>query len=80
MKRIETLCSSGGAWLIGGNYLAMQQWWPEFKAAEETISIVAMWIWISGLYRELLNENFLEQVGNFLGKSLKIDVTTLQQT
>lgn len=79
-KQDRNFALIGRPWLIGGNYLVMQQWRPEFKAIEETISSMAVWIRVSGLYIELLNEDFLRQVGDFTGTSLKVNLTTLQQT
>lgn len=76
----RTFTLTRGPWLIGGNYLVIQQWRFEFEVTEETISSMAVWIRVSGLYIELMNADFLEQVKNYIRKSLKVDVTTMQQT
>lgn len=71
---------TGGPWMIGGSYLVIQQWEPYFRATEETIKSMAVWVRISGLPLEFMNVDFLEQLGDYLGTSLKVDMTTVHQT
>lgn len=66
--------------MIGGDYLVIQQWKPYFRATEETIRSMAVWIRIAGLPLEFLNEDFLQGLGDYLGKCLKVDMNTTEQS
>lgn len=65
--------------MIGGRYLVVKQWHPKFCATEETIGVMAVWIWIAGLSLDLLNVDFLTKVGNFMSSTSKVDLNTVEQ-
>lgn len=58
----------------------MQERKPYFRGAEEKIHFMAVWVRIACLPMELMNINFLEYVGDYLGKSLKVDMNSVEQS
>lgn len=70
---------TGGPWMIGGHYLTVQQWRPDFCATDEVIDRVAVWVRITILPLEYMNSAFLRKFGNTMGTLFKIGINTSQQ-
>ncbi|XP_021803308.1 uncharacterized protein LOC110747440 [Prunus avium] len=70
---------TGGPWIIGGQYLIMQNWRPGFCPATAQITRMAAWIRVSALQLECFDTWALKRIGNLLGKLLKIDTLTTSQ-
>lgn len=66
--------------MISGHYLVVQKWKSRFKAHEEEISSMPVWLRIVKLPLGLMNTDFLTQVGDDLGSTIKVDTNKYHQT
>ncbi|MCI17709.1 hypothetical protein A2U01_0038859 [Trifolium medium] len=57
----------------------IEEWSPNFQPASDTIEEVAVWVRISGLPIEYYDAKVLRLIGNRVGKTVKVDKTTLMQ-
>lgn len=64
---------TGGTWIIDGQYLAVQQWTPNFCAAQEEISHLIVWVRLLGLHIDYLNKDIVHHIGNMVGTTFKVD-------
>ncbi|XP_028769767.1 uncharacterized protein LOC114727234 [Neltuma alba] len=66
-----------GPWMIGDHYLLVQRWRPNFNPwRADQQKRIAAWIRIPDLPVKLYNVESLWQLGNLVGRTLKIDRTT----
>ncbi|XP_057450418.1 uncharacterized protein LOC130742100 [Lotus japonicus] len=65
-----------GPWMIADHYLMVQRWRPMFRAGENEVKKIAVWIRLPDLPVELFNDTFLWRLGSILGTMLKIDSHT----
>ncbi|KAL4285777.1 hypothetical protein AHAS_Ahas19G0020100 [Arachis hypogaea] len=65
-----------GPWKILDHYLTIRWWKPEFNPLTATIDTLATWIRLPGLAIEYYNRTILEKIGNIVGRTMKIDMTT----
>lgn len=70
---------TGGPWIIAGKYLVVQQWHLDFDAKTTKIRLMAVWIRISGLPMQYMDENALTVARDFPGKTYKVDVNSAIQ-
>lgn len=68
-----------GPWAIQGHYLAVQRWSPNFNPYSNKKSKVAIWIRVPTLPVHMYTEEFMLELGNMVGKALKVDLNTLAQ-
>ncbi|MCH94006.1 hypothetical protein A2U01_0014960, partial [Trifolium medium] len=68
----------GGPWMILGHCLVVQRWHPEFFPREDELKRVAVWIRVPGLPIEYYDKNILWNIGNCIGRTVKIDSNTLK--
>lgn len=68
-----------GPWLIFYHYLTVREWCPNFHLSEATLEKVVVWVRLSGLPIEYYDEKVLKALGNRIGKTVKVDKTTLKQ-
>lgn len=68
-----------GPWVIQGHYLAVQRWSPNFNPYSNKRSKVAIWVRVPTLPIHLYTEEFMLELGNMVGKALKVDLNTLAQ-
>lgn len=66
--------------LIGDNYLHVQRWKPNFVADLAEITTFPVWVHFSTLPVEYYTEQWLQQAGDQLGRTIKVDRTTLATT
>ena len=68
-----------GPWLIFDHYLIVRPWDPEFDPKQDIITItkLAIWIRLLGLNLKYYDQKFLTLLGNKVGKTLKVDDTTM---
>ncbi|OMO70232.1 hypothetical protein COLO4_28682 [Corchorus olitorius] len=66
-----------GPWFIGGHFLTVRKWEPNFRASEATFSSVAVWVRLNELPVELFDGEILKTIGRSIGTLLKIDSHTL---
>lgn len=68
-----------GPWVIQGHYLAVQRWSPNFNPLCNKCKKVAVWVRVPILPMRIYSEHCLMQIGNIIGKALKVDLNTLAQ-
>lgn len=73
------LALNGGPWLIFDHYLTVRKWCPDFQPTIASIRRVAVWVRFSQLPIEYYDAKMLTFIGNRIGKTVKVDKTTLQQ-
>lgn len=62
-----------GPWFIGGNFLSIRPWEPNFKPSKANISSVAVWVRLNELPIKYHNVKALQTIGNAVGRVLRID-------
>lgn len=67
-----------GPWLIGDHSLHVQRWQPNFLTKMAEITHLPIWIHFPMLPVKHYYVNWLQRVRNLIGKTLKVDSTTLQ--
>lgn len=70
---------SGGPWMVAGHYLMCQRWKPEFDADDDSAGRQAVWVRIPKLPIEYYEKHLLWEVGNEIGRTLKVDEHTLNE-
>ncbi|KAI9087256.1 hypothetical protein K1719_030726 [Acacia pycnantha] len=70
---------TGGPWVILDAYLNMARWRPDFYPKNERIESVVAWVRLPGLPALLFDKKFLLNLGNALGKAIRMDVHTAQR-
>lgn len=68
-----------GPWMVAGHYLLCQRWRPEFNPFEDHVRRQAVWIRIPGLPIEYYKKPILWEVGNEVGRTLRVDVHTINE-
>lgn len=68
-----------GPWLIFDHYLTVRERCPNFYPSEASLEKAAVWVRLSGLPIEYYDERVLKALGNKIGKTIKVDKTTLRQ-
>lgn len=58
-------------WMIGDDYLHVQQWQPNFIAESTKISTLPVWVWFPQLY----TEEWLKRARDNIGRTIKFDST-----
>ncbi|KAK8496564.1 hypothetical protein V6N12_058123 [Hibiscus sabdariffa] len=65
-----------GPWIIFCHYLTVEPWSTDFQPSQATPSRLMAWIRLLGLPVTLYKRNFIEVIGNQIGKFFKIDFQT----
>ena len=65
-----------GPWFVSEQYLHVQAWEADFHPSTTKVTSTVVWIRLEQLSIEYYHRDFLKQVGNKLGKLLKIDAVT----
>ena len=68
-----------GSWFFGGHFLSIRPWELFFKPASASVSSIAVWLWLHELPMELYELEVLKQVGEAIGKVLRIDSYTAME-
>ncbi|XP_028794907.1 uncharacterized protein LOC114750477 [Neltuma alba] len=71
---------SEGPWLIADHYLTVREWRGNFNPLTEVLEEVLVWVRLSDLPLECYGETVLQAIGDQIGKTVKVDATTLMQT
>ncbi|KAI9116643.1 hypothetical protein K1719_012301 [Acacia pycnantha] len=69
----------GGPWVISDAYLSVACWRPEFSPKNEKIDYVVAWVRFPDLPSPLFDKKFLLNLGNSIGKAIRLDVHTTQR-
>ncbi|XP_050277720.1 uncharacterized protein LOC126719182 [Quercus robur] len=70
----------GGPWFVGGHFLAIKPWEPYFKASEDKLTSVAVWVRFPELPIEFYDISVLKEIGSVIGPVLRIDSYTASET
>ena len=65
-----------GPWFIGDHFLSIRPWEPFFKPSTANVSLIAVWVRLCELPFELYETEVLKQIGESVGKVLRIDSHT----
>nr|POE67895.1 hypothetical protein CFP56_72230 [Quercus suber] len=68
-----------GPWFVGDHFLSLRPWEPFFKLSSANVSLVAVWIRLYELPFELYEAEVLREIGESIGKVLKIDTHTAME-
>ncbi|XP_065617338.1 uncharacterized protein LOC136062338 [Quercus suber] len=68
-----------GPWFIGGQFLSIRPWEPFFKPSTANVSLIAVWIRLYELPIELYEAEVLKELGESIGKVLRIDSHTAME-
>ncbi|XP_024009270.1 uncharacterized protein LOC112084381 [Eutrema salsugineum] len=66
-----------GPWRAFGGYLIVQAWSPEFDPTRDAIVTTPVWVRLSNLPVNLYHKSILMGIAKGLGKSVRVDVMTL---
>ncbi|KAI9079593.1 hypothetical protein K1719_038420 [Acacia pycnantha] len=70
----------GGPWVISDAYLSVSRWKPEFNPRREKIESLVAWVRFPELPAPLFDKKFLLNLGNAIGKAIRLDIHTAQRT
>ncbi|OMO87284.1 reverse transcriptase [Corchorus capsularis] len=70
----------GGPWIIGGHYLTVRQWRPNFMPSSDKIEKLIIWIRFPNIPVEYFNMIALKKMGGKVGRVIKIDQVTDEGT
>lgn len=65
-----------GPWFIGEQFLSIKPWEPNFKPSMTNVSSIVVWIRLNELPIEYYKVEVLKQIGNSVGKVLRINTHT----
>lgn len=68
-----------GPWFIGGHFLSIRPWESFFKPATANVTSIAVWVRLHALPMELYETVVLKQIGDSIGKVLRIDSQTAME-
>ena len=68
-----------GPWSLGDHFLSIRPWERFFKPSTANISLVAVWIRLYELPIELYETEILREIGESIGKVLRIDTHTAME-
>ncbi|KAI9107862.1 hypothetical protein K1719_021198 [Acacia pycnantha] len=66
----------GGPWVIADAYLKVARWRPDFNPKNTKIDSVVAWVRFPDLPAPLFDKKFLFNLGNSIGKAIRLDVHT----
>ncbi|KAI9125955.1 hypothetical protein K1719_003373 [Acacia pycnantha] len=70
---------TGGPWVIADAYLNVARWKPDFNPKVATIESVVAWVRFPDLPAPLFDKKFLLNLGNSIGRAIRLDVHTAQR-
>uniref|UniRef100_A0A7N2MG54 AP2/ERF domain-containing protein n=1 Tax=Quercus lobata TaxID=97700 RepID=A0A7N2MG54_QUELO len=65
-----------GPWFIKGHFLSIRPWEPFFKPTCASVSSIVVWVRLHELPMELYETEVLKQIGESIGRVLRIDTHT----
>ncbi|CAN1249352.1 Uncharacterized protein At4g02000 [Linum perenne] len=66
-----------GPWLVGDHYVISEVWRPNFEPGFSEVNTIRVWVRLPGLPLENFDVGILTLVGNKIGKTVRVDGTTL---
>ncbi|CAN1192310.1 hypothetical protein LINPERHAP2_LOCUS41481 [Linum perenne] len=68
----------GGPWMINDHYVVIQEWRPYFRPEETFLTTLRVWVRLPGLPFEYFDNSILKIIGDRIGRTVRIDHTTLE--
>lgn len=68
----------GGLRFIGGRFLTIRKWVPNFRASEASFDLLVVWIWLLEFHLEYYETNILCKIDTKLEGCLWIDNATMK--
>ncbi|CAN1241897.1 hypothetical protein LINPERPRIM_LOCUS5150 [Linum perenne] len=68
----------GGPWMINDHYVVIQEWRPYFRPEETFLSTLRVWVRLPGIPFEYFDRTILNLIGDRIGRTVRIDHTTLE--
>ncbi|CAN1125177.1 hypothetical protein LINPERHAP2_LOCUS2764 [Linum perenne] len=68
----------GGPWMVNDHYVVIQEWRPYFRPEETILSTFRVWVRLPGIPFEYFDRKILKLIGDRIGKTVRIDHTTLE--
>lgn len=69
----------GGPWFIGGHFLTVRAWEPNFKPTNAVCNMVVVWIRLPQLPFIYYNPGVLKEIGNAIEAVLRVDSNTASE-
>ena len=66
----------GGPWFVGGNFLTIRAWEPNFKPSNATCNLVAVWLRLPELPFKFYDPKVLKEISSAVGLLLRVDLHT----
>ncbi|CAN1179094.1 hypothetical protein LINPERHAP2_LOCUS33999 [Linum perenne] len=68
----------GGSWMVADHYVVCEEWRPYFRPEDSALSKLRVWIRLPGIPLEYFDYSILKRTGDRIGKTVRIDHTTLE--
>ncbi|CAN1167008.1 hypothetical protein LINPERHAP2_LOCUS26982 [Linum perenne] len=68
----------GGPWMINDHYVVIQEWRPYFRPEDTILTTLRVWVRLPGLPLEYFDHSILKIIGDRIGRTVRIDHTTLE--
>ncbi|CAN1130296.1 hypothetical protein LINPERHAP2_LOCUS5742 [Linum perenne] len=68
----------GGPWMVNDHYVVIQEWRPYFRPEETLLSTLRVWVRLPGIPFEYFDREILKIIGDRIGRTVRIDHTTLE--
>ncbi|CAN1273765.1 hypothetical protein LINPERPRIM_LOCUS15179 [Linum perenne] len=68
----------GGPWMINDHYVVIQEWRPYFRPEETLLTTLRVWVRLPGIPFEYFDRTILKLIGDRIGRTVRIDHTTLE--
>ncbi|XP_026459205.1 uncharacterized protein LOC113359831 [Papaver somniferum] len=75
----DKLHKVSGNWVVDEQEITLKNWEPNFNPTTQKTSLAYVWVNFPGLSIEYWKENIILQMGKALGRSIKVDETTLKK-
>ena len=79
VREDHDLVLKNGPWFIGGHFLSVRPWVPNFRPDIANIASVAVWVRLPHLPIEYYNAEALKEIGKAIGTVLRIDTHTASE-
>ncbi|CAN1129038.1 Putative ribonuclease H protein At1g65750 [Linum perenne] len=70
----------GGPWMVNDHYVVIQEWRPHFRPEDTVLSTLRVWVRLPGIPLEYFDRSILQIIGDRIGRTVRIDNTTLEAT
>ncbi|CAN1150992.1 hypothetical protein LINPERHAP2_LOCUS17911 [Linum perenne] len=68
----------GGPWMVNDHYVVIKEWRPHFRPEDTVLSTLRVWVRLPGIPLEYFDRSILQIIGDRIGRTVRIDNTTLE--